>query len=240
VYVALTVPVIIRLHALARVVDVGGLEVYARMVAWELPILLPLAALHEYGRRLESAIVRIPIRLLIIGAWLILLADAMVFRVFDLRLAFPDVIRYGSRAADIVSFFDPRAVVAAVGAVAVFLLIQRKWAGLPREPEAHTQIAAVKKPLGSSHLQRLSWRAGFPVVIVAGLTMGSTLTPTDDGDLYAWRVQNWLSLTTQNSLYRSYSPAFLESLKLEAVVDRGCDALEGPEPRPDILIVLLA
>jgi lipoteichoic acid synthase len=76
-------------------------------------------------------------------------------------------------------------------------------------------------------------------VAVAAPLFGSTLAPTDDGDLYGWRMQNLLSLTTQNSLYRSYSPGFLDSIRSEPASNGACGPVAHREPSPDILIVLL-
>jgi lipoteichoic acid synthase len=239
VYLSLATPLLIRLNAIGRYGGVDGVSAYLQLIGWELPILLFLGALHEYGRRLRSGFARVPVRLLVIGLWAVLLLDALIFRLFGLRLAFPDVIRYGTSLGEIVAFVDVRIIAAAAFAVGLLLVIGNGRPGDRGEDRARTRVQGSQDPARGWRRPRLSRRAVFPVVALVGLLMGSMLTPRDDGDLYGWRLQNWLSLNTQNSLYRSYTPPFLDSIRAELPLSAACDAVELSATRPDVLIVLL-
>jgi lipoteichoic acid synthase len=239
VYLLLATPLIIRLDALGRYGGVYDVSAYLQLIVWELPILVCLGVLHEYGRRLRSAFVRMPVRLLAIGLWAVMLVDATIFRLFGLRLAFPDVIRYGTSLGEVAAFVDVRIIAAGAVAVGLLLVIGIGGRADRGEDRVRTRIQGSRNPARSWRRLRLSRRAVFPVVALAGLLMGSTLTPKDDGDLYGGHLQNWLSLNTQNSLYRSYTPAFLDSLRSELPLSAGCEAVEPSAMRPDVLIVLL-
>ncbi len=236
VFLILCVPLLVRLHALTGRASLGA---HLMMVAWEAPILVFLVALNEYSNRLHSLLVRIPVRVAAALAWLVLLADAIVFHLFDLRLAIPDVIRYGGRFRDATAFVDIRAMIVVVLCAGVLLGSRRTSSGVtvrkPRQGKSLEQLDQLAaRPRRPRDLRGL-WLLGG----VLALVLGSRLVPRDDGDLYGWRVQNLLSLSTQSSLFRSYPPTFLDSVQSELALYGGCGGGAPLQGAPNVLLVFL-
>ena len=236
VYVVLCTPLFIRLHALGPMSEALS---HVLMVVWEIPLLVFLAALHEYGNRIRSLTARITVRLIVGLTWVVLLLDAAVFHLFDLRLAIPDVIRYGSHLREAMGFIDGR-VAGAAAVIAAGLLGTRLIAPRFGATEAGSG-SATQRSVRSAEPRRLRLlrRELLLVIAVVALVAGAAFAPSDDGDLYGWTVQNWLSLSTQNSLYRSYKPAFLDSVQSELTPGGPCGVTQRLEAGPDVLIVVL-
>jgi lipoteichoic acid synthase len=236
-YLVLAAPLLVRLNALRLTVLPDGAGSYLRLIAWELPVLVCLIALVEWRGRLASVPGRVLVVLGAAALWTVLLADALVFRIFGLRLTFPDVVRYGTRASDILAFLDARllgAVVGAAGLAALGLLVAQVRRG---------RTGAVDTGRGAGRRRwprRVSARVALPVLALVALLTASGLTPPDDGDLYGWVYQNWVSLNTRNSLFAPYSPAFADSVRAAADADAGCGPLEAEDGTPpDVVLVLL-
>jgi lipoteichoic acid synthase len=231
VYLVLIAPMLIRLVALERSATNTELAAHLHLIGWELPMVVALCCIYEFSRRLESPIVRLPIRLAAGFAWSALMADALIFYVFGMRLALPDIIRYGAGMGEIAAYLGTPLVAATALGAAFLVLINVRSSVANQTSEAHNDNAwAGRRPVP---------RAFLLVAALMAVLIGSTGAPRDDGDLYAWRTQNWVSLNTQNSLYRSYHPAFLDSVR-SALPGLTC----GVEVRsnaiaPNILIVLL-
>ncbi len=240
VYLVICLPLLIRLHALGRYGSAGDPATQLRLVIWELPILASLVALHEYASRLRSLPARLPVRVLVSVAWTVLLLDAIVFHLFDLRVAIPDVIRYGSHVQEAMMFIDLRVAGLVLVLVAVLMGMKLITARTGSRQPGHG--GRTDQPDRSAHPppSRSMLRELFLVGGLIALIVGSGFTPKDDGDLYGWRVQNWFSLNIQNSLHRSYPSAFLDSVRFElALEDESCEVTETSGDRPDVLIVLL-
>lgn len=229
----LAAPLLVRLNALRTSVLPDGLGSYLRMAAWELPVLVGLVALVALQRRLASRPGRVTVVIVVTGFWMVLLADALVFRMFALRLTFPDVVRYGTSARDVVAFLDVRLAAAAAAAVglAAFAAARRRAGDVER---VQGRAAGVRRDLA---------RVGLPVVVLVALLGASSIAPRDDGDLYGWVYQNWISLNTRNSLFAPYSPAFADSVRAAGGLEPSCPPAGGsgddPSRRPDVLVVLL-
>jgi lipoteichoic acid synthase len=234
VYLVLAAPLFVRLNALRLSVLPDGPGSYLRLVAWELPVLVALVALVEWHRRLASRPGRAAVLVLAMGLWTVLLADALVFHMFGLRLTFPDVVRYGTSARDVVAFLDLRVVAAAAAAIGlVVLAAARRRAGAGERVQGPAVAAIRRDPA----------RVGLPFVALVALLTASGLAPRDDGDLYGWAYQNWVSLNTQNSLFAPYSTAFADSVRAAGGLDPSCPSAVAPgddaASRPDVLVVLL-
>jgi lipoteichoic acid synthase len=230
-YLLLFVPMLIRLVALGRPGPRPDLGTHLLLIAWELPVLVALAGVFEYSRRLSSQGWRLAVRLAAELGWAALMADALVFHLFGGRLAIPDVIRYGRAFGEIAAYLGGPLIAGLVVAAGFLLLINIRG-GVPRPTVAQESVGA-------------GWRRRRPVphafllvIALAGALIGSTAAPPD-GDLYAWKYQNWLSLNTQNSLYRSYSPAFLDSVRSTLPPRPDCGMVVDPGNAPDLLVVLL-
>jgi lipoteichoic acid synthase len=226
-YLLLAAPLIIRLNALRVSVVADGAGSYLRLIAWELPVLLCLVALVEWHRRLTAVPARLLVLVAAIGLWTALLADALVFQIFGLRLTLPDVVRYGTRLGDIVAFLDLRVVVAAAMAGGVLLAARVIARGRIR---GHAPADA-----GG----RVRSRVALPAIALATFLGASTLTPRDDGDLYGWVYQNLVSLNTRNSLFAPYSQTFADSVRSAGGSDAACPTAGDAGPGPDVMVVLL-
>jgi lipoteichoic acid synthase len=239
IYLVLAAPLLLRLNALRLTVLPDGAGSYVRLIAWELPVLVFLVALVEWSRRLTWRPGRLSVLAVAVVLWTILLADALVFQMFGLRLTFPDVVRYGTSARDVVAFLDLRVVVAAAAAAALALVAATRWRTRVDDAPAGGG--------GAGGAGAPSWRdpsrVALPVVAVLALLGASTLTPRDDADLYGWVYQNWVSLNTQNSLFTPYSAAFADSVRSAGELDPPCPRLaepgDDPPSRPDVVVVLL-
>lgn len=238
-YLLLSLPFLIRLNALRGSIIPEDPGSYLRLLAWEFPLLVSLFALMEWRRRLLSRVGRFVALVTTAVLWTLLLADAVVFEIFGLRLTFPEVVRYGTSVREVLAFAGLPLLL--VGGVVLILVLSslRRWRAAETDGGAATPggrgIQARHPGNGPS--------LAFPFISVVAFIAAASMVPQDDSDLYSWAYQNWVSLNTQNDLFTPYSEEFADSI-------RSIDNLDPPCPHPnhaagdsggktDIVMVLL-